>query len=268
MPKERTESLETIAPATFSKYQTLNCLIPFKANNHASLLVNILFENNIFALASSINDPVLVRSSYSQYGERLRLDDEVFLRGYAIFSCGKEKMIFKKQMDLPPDSAKGLNYLQIIKIIEARPKYRHLKVNHRVEPFTDALTDERLPLIKHVLNCPDCYKRMSKSADFLDFKKIALSVKALNFNLREVSVFTKSDFDSLITNLESQITELKAKYPEFVEHQIVGQIEPKGSAQIIEQKNLFTQNDGETQFTDILEFIQKNNIQIHTRKQA
>ena len=96
--RTRAKSLRDLVPATFLKYEKLNCLIKSQSNEHASLLVNILFENNIFSLASSIDDPILVKPSYNKKGERLN-EDEVFFRGFSLFCCGNYSAIFQKQME-------------------------------------------------------------------------------------------------------------------------------------------------------------------------
>jgi len=212
--RSRTASLRDLTPATFLKYERLNCLIENHAHMHANLLVNILFENNIFSLTSSVDDPILVRPSYDKKGERNK--DEVFFRGYALFCCGEYLAVFKKQMDVPYNSFKGFNYLQIIEALESRRKYSFDQFNHRIEPFTEGLLDYRSRIAKHVLNCPHCYAKLSESVDFLSFKKIAKSINLFGSNNSCDKGFTQSDFNKAISDLESQIAELKAKYPEFV----------------------------------------------------
>jgi hypothetical protein len=277
--RSRAKSLRDLVPATSLKYEKLNCLIKFHANEHTSLLVNILFENNIFSLASSVDDPILVRSSYNRKGERLN-KDEVFFRGSALFCCGEYHNIFQKQMDVPYNSLNGLNHLQIIEALESRRKYSFEQFNHRVEPFTDGLKNYRSRVIKHVLDCPNCYAKLSESVDFSSFKKIAESINLFGLNNSADKGFTQSNFDKAISDLESQIAELKAKYPEFVhvstKRHVVTELAPKLIKPIKEpiQLNMVTldhatdDSQGETIYDRMRAFAAENGIEIKTMKSA
>jgi hypothetical protein len=269
--KSRTASLRDLTPATFLKYERLNCLIKNHASQHAILLVNILFENNIFSLASSVDDPILVRSSYNRKGE---LDkDEVFFRGFALFCCGEELVVFKKQMDVPYNSFKGFNYLQIIEALESRRKYWFDQFNYRIEPFTEGLLDYRSSIAKHVLNCPYCYAKLSESVDFLSFKKIAESINLFGSNNSCDKGFTQSDFNKAISDLESQIAELKAKYPEFVHATIL-----KPAREVIQlnmvrldmttDEDEVSTNPNETIYDRMRAFAIENGIEIKTMQTA
>jgi hypothetical protein len=270
--KSRTASLRDLTPATFLKYERLNCLIENRANQHATLLVNILFENNIFSLISRVDDPILVKSSYDREGERLN-KDEVFFKGYALFCCGENLAVFKKQMDVPYNSFKGFNYLQIIEALESRQKYSFDRFNYRIEPFTEGLLDYRSRIAKHVLNCPYCYAKLSESVDFLSFKKIAKSINLFGSNNSCDKGFTQSDFNKAISDLESQITELKAKHPEFVHATILKPVrEPiqlnMVRLDMITDEDEVSANPEETIYDRMKAFASENGIEIKTMQTA
>lgn len=209
MSGNKSESLLTLASKTFKKYSEIESLFPVYAHHPVNLLVNILFENNIFTLSSDPKDPFFIehKADKSEY--------IFYLKSFALFSCGKKINIYEYQRSLSCGIARNLsNHLQIIKKLESTPYF--YSSSFCLKPVKRAISNYSDNLVTHTLNCTECYKKISQSVDFQDFSKIAASVKKLGFSPQELKL-TKSDFDKAIADLEAQIAELKAKYPEFNE---------------------------------------------------